>query len=184
MNEYEAIANMSDKQAAETLKKLHLHLFPAARKNGKTLYTLSVEKAIAKAVEALEERTKREEEANTAERDFFEFLKENTIGGFPVDDLKKLSIALRKTGLTPEDLKDQNKAFISGAKYAIEEVNRLQAKAIEDAFIGTSGRAEDKNIEEAKKAAQRWNAQHEPKSIQAEFRNMINRYFENKEEEK
>ena len=132
-----------------------------------------------KAIDALEEKARREDEAENEERQFIEYIKENTISGFPVDDLKQLAIALHKTGLTPEDLKDQNKAFISGAEYAINEVAKKQAKAIEDAFIGCGDKSE-KNLEEAKKAAQHWSAQHEPKSIQAEYRNMINRYYKNK----
>ena len=183
MNEdFDGIKNMTDKEAAIVLKRLRMNI-QLGRRNGKTMYILSVNRAMQKAIEALEEKARREEEEKSEERQFIEYIKENTISGFSFDDLKQLALALHKTGLTPEDLKDQNKVFISGAEYAINEVAKRQAQAIEDALIGCEDKSE-KNIEEAKKAAQRWGAQHEPKSIQAELRNMINRYYDNKGEEK
>lgn len=180
MNEdFNGIKNMTDKEAALVLKRLRMNIH-LGRRNGKTMYILSVNRAMQKAIEALEEKARREEEAESEERQFIEYIKENTIFGFPVDDLKQLALALRKTGLTPEDLKDQNKVFISGAEYAINEASKRLAEAANVLGEDTSERKVIWDIEKAKEAAQRWGAQHDPKSIQAEFRNMINRYYKNK----
>ena len=53
-------------------------------------------------------------------RDIPPELSYSSIYGFEVSDLVRLAMVLRDIGLTPEDLKESNRVFISGAKYAID----------------------------------------------------------------
>ena len=56
-------------------------------------------------------------------RDIPPELSYSSIYGFEVSDLVRLAMVLRDIGLTPEDLKESNRVFISGAKYAIDRLN-------------------------------------------------------------
>jgi hypothetical protein len=86
-----------------------------------------------------------------------------TIFGYKVTDLIRLAQALRNTGLEVEDLKDSNKVFISGARYAIEQYNKEIEKSftahIEDLILGDD--KSDKLLKEGKEAAKRWNKRQE-----------------------
>lgn len=88
---------------------------------------------------------------------------EMTIYGYKVTDLVILAQALRNTGLEIEDLKDSNKVFISGARYAIEQYNKEIEKSftahIEDLILGDD--KSDKLLKEGKEAAKRWNKRQE-----------------------
>lgn len=88
---------------------------------------------------------------------------EMTIYGYKVTDLVILAQTLRNTGLEVEDLKDSNKVFISGAKYAIEQYNKEIEKSftahIEDIILGDD--KSDKLLKEGKEAAKRWNKRQE-----------------------
>ena len=83
--------------------------------------------------------------------------------GYKVEDLIRLAQALRNTGLELEDLKDSNKVFISGARYAIEQYNKEIEKSftahIEDFILGDD--KSDKLLKEGKEAAKRWNKRQE-----------------------
>lgn len=85
------------------------------------------------------------------------------IGEEKVEDLIRLAQALRNTGLELEDLKDSNKVFISGARYAIEQYNKEIEKSftahIEDLILGDD--KSDKLLKEGKEAAKRWNKRQE-----------------------
>lgn len=86
-----------------------------------------------------------------------------TIFGYKVTDLIRLAQALRNTGLEVEDLKDSNKVFISGARYAIEQYNKSIEKEfgnfVESKIIGDDN--SDKLLKEGKEAAKRWNKRQE-----------------------
>lgn len=86
-----------------------------------------------------------------------------TILGYKASDLVRLAQALRNTGLEVEDLKDANKVFISGARYAVEEYNKAIEKSftshIDDLILGDD--KSDKLLKEGKEAAKRWNKRQE-----------------------
>ena len=158
MNEdFDGIANMTNKEAAFVLSRLKMTI-QLGRRNGKTMYFLSVNRAMQKAIEALEENAKKEEETDNAKREFLEYVSANTICGFSFDDLKQLALALRETGINPEELKDANKMFQRGAAYVVEELSKKkQLAAIEDAILNGDRSNDDKRLSDIKKAAHRWN---------------------------
>ena len=86
-----------------------------------------------------------------------------TILGYKAADIIILAQALRNTGLEVEDLKDSNKVFLSGARYAIEQYNKEIEKSftahIEDLILGDD--KSDKLLKEGKEAAKRWNKRQE-----------------------
>ena len=95
--------------------------------------------------------------------DLMRSLGDVTILGYKAEDLIRLAQALRNTGLEVEDLKDSNKVFLSGARYAIEQYNKEIEKSftahIEDLFLGDD--KSDKLLKEGKEAAKRWNKRQE-----------------------
>lgn len=79
--------------------------------------------------------------------------------GYKVEDLIILAQELRNKGLEADDLTDSNKAFINGARYAVERLNKEMERSItshiEELFIGDD--KSDKQLKEAKESAKRWN---------------------------
>lgn len=79
----------------------------------------------------------------------------SSIYGFEVSDLVRLAMVLRETGLTPEDLKDSNRVFISGAKYAIDRLNESIGNEIIKSITAPSDEKAE-NLAKAQEVAKKW----------------------------
>lgn len=76
-----------------------------------------------------------------------------TIYGFSVSDLIMLAQTLRDTGLTPEDLKEANRIFIEGARYACDKLNESVSNKIIESFNAPE---EEDLLSQAKEIAKKW----------------------------
>lgn len=102
-------------------------------------------------------------------RDIPPELSYSSIYGFEVSDLVRLAMVLRDIGLTPEDLKESNRVFISGAKYAIDRLNesigneiiKSITTPIDDNLADRIKRSSEadkdtENLAKAKEVAKKW----------------------------